>query len=66
VTTSQVAATDVLGSWVDGPSRRSIVDFVERATRDDGAERALARATADGWTVVSRRTEWSTFLPPET
>ena len=32
---------------------------------DAGAERALARATTDGWTVVSMRTDWTTIFPPD-
>jgi phosphoserine phosphatase len=31
---------------------------------DAGAERALARAASDGWTVVSMRNEWTNIFPP--
>lgn len=32
---------------------------------DTGAERALARAAGDDWTVVSMRADWTAVFPPE-
>jgi phosphoserine phosphatase len=32
---------------------------------DAGAEKALAQAVTDGWTVVSMRDDWTTIFPPE-
>jgi phosphoserine phosphatase len=38
VSTAAAVQTDSLRSWKDGPSRRAIVDFVERVTRVGGPE----------------------------
>jgi hypothetical protein len=40
-------------------------DAAREFAYDAGAERALARAATDGWTVVSMRTDWTTIFPPE-
>ena len=58
-----MASETLLALWNDTPTRRAIVDFVQAADREfaytTGAEDALDRAKAHGWTVVSMKEDWS-------
>jgi phosphoserine phosphatase len=50
------------------PSLRLLIhhdDADREFAYDAGAERALARAASDGWTVVSMRNEWTNIFPPQ-
>lgn len=52
----------------DRPALRLLVrhdDADREFAYDDGAEDALARAHAQGWTVVSIRDDWSTVFGPD-
>ena len=73
--TNQAAAAG-LTTWREGPAKQAITAFVEpparfrpksawrcgSSTYTTGAERALERADAEGWTVVSVKDDWVTVF----
>lgn len=65
--------SEILPSWRDAAARRSIIEFVERVSGDGAGavpiadrvavfDRALAAASARGYTVVSVRDDWASVF----